>query len=113
MQVSEFLTKQEFYLIRKNSDQPKIVVFVATWCGFCRRFIELIRKTDLKYEDKIHLVDTDSEGETLWEEYRISIVPTIVVMKNGEEIFRQDGRSMSGLGKGDLERAVSEASAAE
>ncbi len=45
-------------------------------------------------------------------EYTIGIVPTIVVIKNGKVIFRQDGRSMAGLGKGDLERAVSEASAA-
>ena len=100
MKVSGLLTKQEFYSIRKNSDEPRIVVFVATWCGFCRRFIELVRNSDLKYAAEAVVVDADSEGETLWEEYTIGIVPTIVVIKNGEVIFRQDGRSMAGLSKG-------------
>jgi len=87
------------------------VVFVATWCGFCRRFIELMQNSNLKYDGEIQLVDTDSDGETLWDEYKIGVVPTIAVFKNAGVIFRQDGRSMAGLSKGDLEQALSEAAA--
>jgi len=108
LKVTKLLTKQEFYAIRGNSERPRIVVFVATWCGFCRRFIDLVRNFESKY-DEVQLVDADNEGETLWDEYSISTVPTIIVLQDGEEVFRQDGRPMVGLSNGDLERAVAAA----
>ena len=112
MNVSDYLSKSEFYEARKNSKSPRIFVFVASWCGFCRRFVELVRNFESRYDGEVQLVDTDSEGETLWEEYSIGTVPTLVVIKDSEVIFRKDGRPMAGLAKGDLERAVSEALAA-
>ena len=110
MRISDYLTKQEFYSIRSNSSEPQIILFAATWCGFCKRFVEIVRNAESNYNGKVRLVNADSEGETLWDEYSIGVVPTIVVIKEGRVIFRQDGRPMAGLSKGDLERAISAAS---
>ncbi|MDG6922357.1 MAG: glutaredoxin family protein [Nitrososphaerota archaeon] len=102
-----WLSKSELESSIVNSGEPKIAVFAAKWCGFCKRFIELITKYNHSGPLPISIIDADSDDGSLWEKYRIDIVPTIVVFKGGKKIFRQGGRSMRGLNENDLEAAKS------
>ena len=116
LNVTDYIGKQQFLSIIKSSDASVVAVFVAKWCGFCRMFVDLARSVDFRAsegrgEDQsnkkpVYLIDADSDDGSLWDEYKIAIVPTILVFRGDKVVFRQDGRSMVGLVKGDLERAM-------
>jgi len=82
-----------------------LVVFAAHWCGFCSSFVRQAKSHDGNTE--LSLIDADDSDESLWDDYSIKIVPTIIVFENGEPVFRRDGKSMAGLSMGDLDQAVS------
>src|SRR5579875_1106603 len=91
MNFKQWVSKQELETDIINSKDPKIAVFAASWCGFCRRFIETIKSynpKDSNYSDMVFVVDTDSEDGSLWDKYK------------------RDGKAMRGLSKQDLEEAV-------
>ena len=50
------------------------------------------------------LMDISDQDSPLWETFSIEVVPTIIVFKEGEAVFRKDGV----LGRGLSERAVDE-----
>lgn len=60
-----------------------IVLFYATWCGFCRTIkptFETISKNDKR---EFILVDISNEDSSLWDDFKIEVVPTIIQFKNG------------------------------
>ena len=62
-----------------------VVDFSATWCGPCRMLAPVVEELSEKLGDKVSFfnVDVDEAGE-LAMEYRISSVPCLVLMKNGD-----------------------------
>ena len=104
MNITPFIERKDFARILRESKSPWVVVFATRWCGYCRRFLEVAKSSE--FGGELFIVDVDSEDESLWEEYNIPLVPTIMVFKDGREVFRQDGRPNIGLLKGDLERAL-------
>ena len=107
MNYKQWIGKTELESKIMNSNEPKIAVFAAKWCGFCKRFMELVTKYKSSGSiSQLSIIDTDSDDGSLWEKYRIDIVPTIIVFKGGKEVFRQGGRSMQGLNQKDLEDAI-------
>jgi thioredoxin 1 len=88
--------------------EPCFLLFAADWCGYCRRFLQIVNAypTEDSVMDLL-VVDIDSEDESLWDQYDVSLVPTIVIYKDGKEIFRKDGRPGIGLREADLKEAVS------
>jgi hypothetical protein len=54
----------------------------------------------------VSVVNVDSGDGSLWEDFKIDLVPTIFVFLKGKEIFRRDGRPFVGLEKKDLEDAI-------
>ena len=100
------MSKSEFKKYFRDTDSARVVVFETTWCGYCKRFLEQA-KLVLDHDDSsLTLVDADSEDGALWEEYKLSLVPTIIVLKGEKEIFRRNGRAGIGLVKNDLETAI-------
>ena len=81
-------------------------MFAAKWCGFCSRFLNEARALDSKVGDELFLVNADEPDESLWDQYSIKIVPTIIIFKDGKQAFRRDGRSMAGLSEKDLTQAI-------
>ena len=94
------------------SKEARIVLFAADWCGYCRRFLSVINEYESRLEtpipssDEIVVVNVESGDGSLWEDFRISLVPTIAVFSNGREIFRRDGKPFVGLERKDLEDAI-------
>ncbi|MCL4519254.1 MAG: thioredoxin family protein [Thaumarchaeota archaeon] len=112
MELSDWMGKNQLSNVLA-SQQPHIILFAADWCGYCSRFIELVKNTSNDYAQKISLVNTDDTDETLWDTYRIRLVPTLVVMHGGKEVMRREGRVGSGLRQDDLQAAVQAASEAK
>jgi len=106
MNVTDWQTKSEFETEIKKTG-IHLVVFAANWCGFCSRFIEQARSLKESSELKLNLIDTDDPDESLWDEFSVKIVPTVLVFENGQVIFRRDGKSGAGLKISELEEAIS------
>lgn len=105
MNLSEWLGKEHLATVLR-SEQPQIVLFAANWCGYCSRFIQLVRNVDSEYNERINLVDADEPDESLWDIYSINLVPTLVVIDHGKEIMRREGRIGVGLRQDDLLAAI-------
>jgi thioredoxin-like negative regulator of GroEL len=105
LKITEWKGKDEFLKMSKTPGTHPFV-FAAKWCGFCSRFISEAKSFDSPSNIELFLVDTDNPDESLWDEYSIKIVPTIIVMKEGQPLFRRDGRPMAGLSMADLKQAI-------
>ena len=72
--------------------RPTVVDFYATWCGPCTRQMPIIDNFKRKMGDEVNVlkVDIDQERE-LTDRYRIQSVPTILIFKNGEVVWRASG----------------------
>lgn len=84
-----------------------VVGFLADWCPYCVRFLpELARLLD---EGRaVVCADLSDEDDPLWERFSIEIVPTVLVFRDGREVFRASGVAGVGLSSTDL-RSVREA----
>lgn len=87
----ESITKKDFKDKVLNSKVPVLVDFNADWCGPCRMLRPILDNLAQEKEDiKIVSIDVDEEDE-LAEEYQVSSIPCLVVIKDGKEINRHIG----------------------
>lgn len=72
--------------------KPVLYDFFATWCGPCRIQTPIIHKLEEKLGDKVDfkMIDVDREGD-LANKYSITVVPTIIIEKDGSIIERHEG----------------------
>lgn len=73
-------------------DKLVLVDFNATWCGPCKRmqpFVDMIREERAK-EVIVFSIDTDEETQ-LAMEYQIVNLPTVILMKKGTVLYREEG----------------------
>ena len=62
-----------------------VVDFNATWCGPCRMLAPVLEDISEKYAGKVSFFSVDvDENPGLAMQYRISSVPCLVLLKNGE-----------------------------
>ena len=75
-----------------NKDVTVLVDFFATWCGPCKTLSPIL--DDLKKElgDKIYIVKIDVDKNVeITNVLQIKGVPTLILYKNGQNIWRQSG----------------------
>lgn len=70
------------------------VKFSATWCGPCKRMEPTVQKLEAEFPSTrfIH-VDVD-EDPSLAQRYKIRTVPTLLIVKDGQEVNRVTGLSL-------------------
>lgn len=88
-----------------HSDQPVLVDFFATWCGPCRMMGPVVEALAEEYEGRVKVgkIDTD-ENEDVAMRYGVMTIPTLILFKNGQEVFKTIGVQR----KEDLEKAIEE-----
>ena len=85
------ITSENFESL-KNSGNPLVVDFWATWCGPCRMVAPVIAKLAEKYDGRITIGKCDVEdNEDLAAEFGIRNIPTILLFKNGEIVDKVVG----------------------
>lgn len=90
MAVTE-ITKENYEAEVLQSDKPVLIDFWAAWCGPCQMLSPVVDEIAEERDDiKVCKVNVD-ENEYLAMEYRVMSIPTLVVIKDGEETNRSVG----------------------
>lgn len=96
--VQIITSTSEFDQVLSSSGDSLIVVdFFATWCGPCKMIAPLLDKFSNEYNQvKFLKVDVDQLGD-IAQKYSISSMPTLVFIKNGQEVERVIGANPAAI----------------
>ena len=72
--------------------QVTLIVLFAHWCPKCNMMMPVVDEIEEVYKEQLEVVRIDIEKETeIAKDYSIQIVPTFVIMKQGNEVMRLAG----------------------
>ena len=85
-------TEANFDELALNSDKPVMVDFWAEWCGPCRMVGPIVEELANDFDGKavVGKVNVDHNPDISLK-FGVRSIPTIVFLKNGEEVDRSVG----------------------
>lgn len=89
--MTKTLTDKEYNSVMENADKPVTLFFTADWWPACRKLGPVVSNVaDEENDVDIYHVDVDQSGE-LAGQFGIMSIPTLVLMKDGQEANRSTG----------------------
>lgn len=75
-----------------NSDKPVLVDFFADWCGPCKMLSPILKNVKETLGESIKIVKINvDKNELLASKYKVRGVPTMILFKDGKQVWRQSG----------------------
>ena len=85
------ITSENFEEEILKSDKIVLIDFYADWCGPCKMLSPIIEQVDEENNDiKVVKINVD-ELQDIAIKYEVMSIPTLVVIKNGQEVNRSIG----------------------
>ncbi len=73
-------------------DKPTLVDVFATWCGPCKTMHPILEDIKRRVGDRATIIKVDiDQNEALARQYGIQSVPTLMIFKQGELVWREAG----------------------
>ena len=101
------LLNQEQFNNIKNENGLKVVDFFATWCGPCKMLTPILEELSEEMQDSAEFIKVDiDESMELAMEYQVTSVPTLVFIKDGQEVSRKIGFNPKAALKEEVEKYI-------
>jgi thioredoxin 1 len=90
-----------------NSEKPTLVDFYATWCGPCQMLTPILEGVSTEVGDnaKVLKIDIEKNMDTA-NQYGVRSVPTLILFKEGKEVWRQTGLTQKNVLVETINRAI-------
>ena len=85
------VTSETFETEVLKSKEPVLIDFFADWCGPCKMLSQIVDEIAQESEDiKVVKINVD-ESPDIAMDYRVMSIPTLIVIKDGQEKARSVG----------------------
>ncbi|MFY8006807.1 MAG: thioredoxin [Sediminibacterium sp.] len=86
------MSEKETFRSIIQSEKPVLVDFTATWCGPCKMLSPILEQLHERMGESVRIIKIDvDKNPALSAELQISGVPTLILYKQGKQLWRQSG----------------------
>ncbi|MDO4320629.1 MAG: thioredoxin [Bacteroidales bacterium] len=92
-----------------NNRKPTLVDFFATWCGPCKMQSPILEQVKAKVGDDANIIKIDiDKNEALAAQYRVQSVPTLILFRDGQPVWRAVGVQQADVLEAHIKEAMSD-----